>query len=54
VFCGLFKRNGGFPVDEQLEETTCKVLEGLFFFEILNFEVLPLLGAVVDGPDSFT
>lgn len=52
LFSSLLKRNGGFPADEKLEESTCQVLEWLFLFKILNFVVFTFLHAPVDGPYS--
>jgi hypothetical protein len=48
----LLKRNGGFPADEKLEESTGQVLKRLFLLEILNLVILSFLHTLVDGPDS--
>lgn len=53
LFGSLLKRNGGFPADEKLEESTCQVLERLFLFKILNFVIFTFFYASVNGPDSF-
>lgn len=52
LFGSFLKRNGGFPADEKLEESTCQVLKWLFLLEILNLVVLALSHTLVDGPDS--
>lgn len=51
LLCSLFQGNGGFPINKQLEETTCQVFKWLLLLDILNFVVFSLPRTSLDSPD---